>query len=209
MATNRYRRRLLCHHLGQVFHVYVKVARLVGLEGVMRRLRLFWLQRSQVARSMPTQTVVEPGARVVRVQELAHHGEQVVERQQQGRAQGHGDSLLRRRQRRLKTVWRVASVLGAVPVPPLPDRLLGDAVALRHHPRRLGAGLDRSPDLRCRRPLLVEKDQHARPSSQSSRRIDLAMKSAERRGSTRSSGTEHLRPPSLTVRRTAEEACTH
>jgi hypothetical protein len=45
-------------------------------------------------------------------------------------------------------VRRVASVLGAVPAPPLPDPVLGDAVALRHHPCRLVAFLDRRPHLR-------------------------------------------------------------
>ena len=86
----------------------------------------------------------------------------------------------------------VAPVMDAVPLPPFPDRLLGDAIALRHYPGRLGARLDRSPDLRCRCRLLVKRDQHARLPSRTSRRIDLAMKSPERRGAMRSPGTGQL-----------------
>ena len=61
---------------------------------------------------------------------------------------------------------------------PNPDGLLGDAVAFRHHPRRLVARLDSGPDLGRRRRLLVKRDQHARLPSRTSCKIDLAMKSA-------------------------------
>ena len=64
--------------------VDVQVAGFAGLEGAMRGLRLAGLQRLQVAHPMAAQAAVEPGARDVRVQELAHHGEKVVERQEQG-----------------------------------------------------------------------------------------------------------------------------
>ena len=95
----------------------------------------------------------------------------------------HGDRLLRRRQRRLQAVRRVAPVVDVVATPPFPDRLLGDPVALRHQPGRFAARLDRGPDLRCRGGLLVQRNQHARTPSRTSRRIDLAMNRADRRGS--------------------------
>ena len=60
---------------------------------------------------MPTQTPVEPGARDVRVQELPHHAEKVVERQQQRLAQGHRHRLLWRRERRLQPMRGVAPVM--------------------------------------------------------------------------------------------------
>jgi hypothetical protein len=49
--------------------------------------------------------------------------------------------------------------------------------------RRLRARLNRSADLRRRRRLLVQRDQHPSTPSQTSRRIDLAMNRAVRRGS--------------------------
>ena len=55
----------------------------------------------------------------------------------------------------------IAAVLGAAPLAPLPDGLPGDAVALSHHPDRFAARLDGGPDLRCRRGLLVQRDQLA------------------------------------------------
>lgn len=64
-----------------------------------------------------------------------HHGEHVVERQQQGRAHGHGDRPMGGRQLRLQAVRSVAANVGAIVVPPLPHSLLGDPVALRHHPQ--------------------------------------------------------------------------
>jgi len=52
----------------------------------------------------------------VRIEELAHYREQVVERQQKRLAQRHRDGLLRRRQRRLQAVRRVAAVVNVVAV---------------------------------------------------------------------------------------------
>ena len=115
---------LLVRHLRQVFHVDMQVAGLVGLEGAVRRLRLFRLQRPQVAQAMAPQAAVEAGPRDLRVEELAHHGQQVVERQQKRLAQRHRNGLLRRRQRRLQPVRRVAPVVNVLAVAPLPHRLL-------------------------------------------------------------------------------------
>ena len=94
----------------------------------------------------------------------------------------------RRRNRRSDPVRsgdrrRVAAVMRRVPVLPLIDRLLGRAEPLREDGRRLPAGLDRCPNLRRRRRLLVKMDQHARNPLRMSLRTDLAMKNAERRGS--------------------------
>ena len=72
---------VLVGHLGQVFHVDVQVAGFVGLEGAMRGLRLLRLQRLQVAHAMAPQAAVGVRPRDLRVEELAHHGEEIVERQ--------------------------------------------------------------------------------------------------------------------------------
>ena len=58
-----------------------------------------------------------------------------------------------------------------------------DPEAFSYQPGRLVARLDRRPDPRGRRRLLVKRNQHASPPSRTSRRIDLAMNSAVRRGS--------------------------
>lgn len=174
---------ILVGHLGQVFHVDMQVAGLICLEGPVRGLRLFRLQRPQIARPMATQAAVQTGSRDMRVEELAHHGQQIVEWQEQCLAQHDRDGFLSRSQRRLQPVWRVAPVVDVVPITPLPDSLLGDPVALGHHPRRVRARLDRGPDLRRGRCLLVQGNQHVRTPSRTSRRIDLAMNRAERRGS--------------------------
>ena len=77
---------------------------------------------------------------------------QVVNRHKQCLAQNHRHSLLRRSQRRLQPVRRVAAVMHRVPVFPFLNGLLGGAEALCQHRCRHGAGLDRRPNLRrCRR----------------------------------------------------------
>lgn len=123
------------------------------------------LEVAQVTHPVPPQAAVEPGARDLGVQELSHHRKQIVERQQQRLAQRYHNRLLSRGQRGLQPMRRVAPIMDAVALAPFPDRLLGDAVALRHHPGRLGARLDHQPDLRCRRRPPVQRDQHARPLS--------------------------------------------
>ena len=172
---------LLVGHLRQILDVDVQVAGLMGLEGLVGGLRGLGLEVAQVAHPVAAQAAVEPRARDVGVQELAHHREQVVQRQQQRPAQNHRNCLLRRREGRLQPVRRVAAVLHAVALAPLPHRLLADPVALGHQPGRLVARLDRRPDLRRRRRLLVKRDQHVSPPSRYPRRIDLAMNRAVRR----------------------------
>ena len=160
----------------------MQVAGLVGLERLVLRPRRYRLQIAQIAHPVPTQTAVKPRARDVRVQELADHGEQVVDRHQQRLAQHDRHRHLRRGQRRLQAVRGVAAVMHAVPVLPLVDGLLGRAKPLRQHRGWLVAGLDRRPHLRRRRRLAVKMDQHVRTPLRMSLRTDLAMKNAERRG---------------------------
>jgi hypothetical protein len=69
---------------------------------------------------------------------------------------------LRRGQRGLQPVRRVAAVMHADPVLPLADGLRGRAKAFRKDRGRLIAGLDRRPHLRRRRRLAVKTDQHVR-----------------------------------------------
>ena len=174
---------VLVGHLGQILDVDVQVAGFVGLEGAVRGLGLLRFQRLQVAYPMPPQAAVEARAGNMRIEELAHHGEQVIERQEKRLAQCNRDGLLRRGQRRLQPVRRVAPVVDIVATAPLPHRLLRDPVTLRDQPGRFAARLDRSPDLWRGRRLFVQRDQHAPTPSRTSRRIDLAMNKADRRGS--------------------------
>ncbi|CUH40984.1 hypothetical protein JSE7799_03725 [Jannaschia seosinensis] len=172
----------LIGHLRQVFHVDVEVARLVGLEGAVLRLGRLGLQVAQVSHAMPAQAAIQPRARGVRVQELPHNRQQIIQRHQQRLSQGHRDGLLRWCQRRLEPVRRVAAIRDAVALAPLVNGLLRYAEALGQHRSRLRARLDRRPHLRRGRGLLVKMYQHGRAPSRRSLRTDLAMKSADRRG---------------------------
>jgi hypothetical protein len=160
------------------------------------RARLPGLQVAQIADAMPAQTAVEPRARDIRIQELAHHRQQVVERHQQRLAQRHGDGLLRRRQGRLQPMRRVAAIRNTVALAPFvdrlrirqendpPDRFLVCLIAKALGQNRPGLVtlLDRRAHPGRRRSLLVKMDQHGRPPSRMSLRTDLAMKRADRRG---------------------------
>jgi len=70
----------LVRHLRQEFHVDRQLAGLIGLAGRVRRSPRRGLQRAEVAHAMPPQATVELGARQVRIEDLPHHREQVVER---------------------------------------------------------------------------------------------------------------------------------
>ena len=169
-------------HLRQVFHVDMDVSRLVSLEGAVLRLLFLGRELAQVSHAMPPQATIQARARGVRVQELAHHCQQVIQRDQQRLAQGHRDGLLRRRQCGLKPVRRVAAILDAVSLAPFIDGLRGDPEALCKHSPSIIAGLNSGPHLRRRRGLLVKMDQHGRTPSRTSLRTDLAMNRADRRG---------------------------
>lgn len=123
----------------------------MGLEGLVPRPGHGGPPIAQVARALAPQAVVEPRARDVGTEELAHHRKQVVERQPQGLAQSNRSRLLRGRQHRLKRVRRMAPVrtLSRLRVRHgfrtrggrvlTPDRLRRYAVAFGHQPGRLGA----------------------------------------------------------------------
>jgi hypothetical protein len=66
---------------------------------------------------------------------------------------------------------------------PLVDSLFGRAEPLGQNRRRLAARLDCGPHLRRGRRLLVKMDQHGSTPFRMSLRTDLAMNSADRRGS--------------------------
>jgi hypothetical protein len=159
----------------------VEVTGLAGLERLVLGPGRFRLQIAQIAHPVATQTPVETGARDIRVQELPNHRQQVIQRNQKRGAQCHRDRLLRKRQRGLQPVGRVAAVKHAVAVPPLVDRLLGRPEPLRQDRRRLVARLDRRPHPWRRRCLLVKMDQHGRTPSRMSLRTGLAMKKPDRR----------------------------
>jgi|GEM_PF-3116019 len=118
-------------HLRQILHIDMKVAGLIGLECLVLGSGVFRLQIAQIANPMPPQTPVQPRARDLRVQELAHQGEQVVDRHQQRFAQDDRHRLLRRGQGRLQPVRCVAAVMHAVAMLPFVDGLLGRPEPLR------------------------------------------------------------------------------
>ena len=82
----------------QVFHVDMDVAGLIGFEGAVFWFDGFGLEIVQVADTMTSQAPVQARARSVRIKELAHHRQQIIERNQKRRAQGHRNGFLRRGQ---------------------------------------------------------------------------------------------------------------
>lgn len=107
------------------------------------------------------------------------------------------NGFLRRGQRRLKTVRRVAAVTHAVAMFPFVHRLLGRAEPFRQNRRSFVTGLARRPHSQRFGSLLVKMDQQVRTPSRlagkqstgllsappHSLRTDRAMKNADRRGS--------------------------
>ncbi len=131
---------------------------------------------------MLTQAAVKARAGGLRVQELAHHRQQIIQRDQKRLAEGHRDSFLRWRQRRLKAMGRVAAILHAGTLAPFPYGLFRGPVTLGKNPRRVVTGLYGRPDLRWRRRLTVKLDHHVALPSRASVKTQRAMKNAERRG---------------------------
>lgn len=80
---------IFVRHPKQVLHVDIRAALFVGLEGVVGKLRRLRPKIPQQGYAMPAQTAIKYLARDVLVEELAHHGQQVVERQQQRLALAH------------------------------------------------------------------------------------------------------------------------
>ena len=89
---------------------------------------------------MASQTAIKTRAANVRVDERAHNGEQIVERQRKCFAQRHCYSLLRLRLGRLQPMMRMVSIVNVDATPPVPDRLLGDRVPVVHQPGRQPPG---------------------------------------------------------------------
>lgn len=117
---------VLVGHRGQVFHVDGKVSGCAGLEGALRGLRLSVLQRLQISHAMAPQAAVKTRAGGVRVEELAHHGEQIVERQQKRLRTATATACLAQASASFATVRRVDPVLDVAPLAPRPDGLLAD-----------------------------------------------------------------------------------
>lgn len=175
-------RLMSCPDMMRVLHVDVDVDGIANLEASALRRRRLGPQLVQVADATPTQTTVQHRARDMRVPELPHHSQEVIERDQKRLAQRHRHGLLGWRQGGLQLVRRVAAIFDAVAPAPLVDRLRRHTEALRQHRSDLIARLDRRPHLGRRGGLLVKMDQHARSPSRKSLKTDLAMKRADRRG---------------------------
>ncbi len=141
---------------------------------------------------VPFAAAVKARAGGLRVQELAHHRQQIIQRDQKRLAEGHGDSFLRWRQRRLKAMGRVAAILHAGTLVPFPYGLFRGPVTLGKNPRRVVTGLYGRPDLRWRHRLTVKLDHHVALPSRALVKTQRAMKNAERRGAIRSAGMEQL-----------------
>ncbi len=130
-------------------------ARLVALEGLVRRLGLLGFQSIQVAHAVAAQAAIEPRARDGRAQEFTGDGQQVIQGQQQRTAQLHGNSFLHRCQGRLQAMRRVRAVSEDIALFPLVDGLLGDAVTRCQHGCALAAGGDFSAHRRRGASVLV------------------------------------------------------
>ena len=100
--------------------------------------------------------------------------------------------FLRRRQRRLQAMQRMAAILDTVPLAPFINGLRGNPEMFRKRRSGITAGLDRGTNLRRRCRLLVKINLHGGSPSQSFLRKDLALNSADRRGEMCSSGMEQL-----------------
>ena len=107
-------------------------------------------QIAQIADTVAAQTAVKAKARHLRVDKPPDHGEQVVELHQQRLAQNHRHRLLRRGQRGLQPVRRVAAFMHGVAISSFANGLLDRPEVLSQDQCGLGAGPDRCPHLRRR-----------------------------------------------------------
>ena len=178
----------LVPHLGQVLHIHVQVARLVGLEGLGRPLRRFGLGTGRDA--MALQAAVQGGAGQVGVDELLGHGQQVIQRQPQGLAYRPHHGFLGGSQRGLQAMGRMGAVFHRVPMLPAGDGLHCDTQLPGQDRHGLVAGLDHGPCLRGRGGVLVQSYLHRSSSNRTSRASNIPHRFITRE----SSGTEHLTP---------------
>ncbi len=151
--------RRLVGHLRQVFHVDVNVPRLVGLEGLGRR-RL-GRRLGQLVNASAHQQAVQGRTTHRRVDELAHHRKQVIQRQAQLLAQVDHQFLLAGVQGGLQPVRGVAAVFHAVPMLPALHGRAADTVLLSQLVRAGRGLLDLRPHRRRGRGVLVQCDHHA------------------------------------------------
>ena len=172
---------ILIGHLGQVFHVDVEVARLVDGKGAVLGLGSLRLQRPQVAHPVAAQAAIQPRARDLRVDELAHDRQQIVQRQQQSLAQFHRDDLLRRGQGGPQPMRRVRPVFEARAVLPLEDGHGRHTVAIGQRLDRLVAGGNLGADRRRGTRQLVQSYDHDCTSSDETLPTAYAPRSSSRR----------------------------
>lgn len=146
-------------HLGQVLHVDVDVSRLIGLEGLGRRS--LGRRLGPLVNASAHQHPVQGRPTHHRVDEFAHHGKQVVQRQAQLLAQVDNPFLLPSVQRGLQPMRRVAAVFHRVAMFPALNGGAADAVLRSQFVlggRRL---LDLRPHRRGGCGVLVQRDHHA------------------------------------------------
>ncbi len=151
--------RRLVSHLGQVLHVDVDVSRLVGLEGLgRRRLRR---RLRQLIHATAHQQAVQGRATHGRMDELAHHRQQVVQRKPELRAQVDHQFLLPGVQRGLQPMRRVAAVCHRVAVLPALHGRAADAELRGELAVGARGLLDLRPHRGGGRGVLVKRDHHA------------------------------------------------
>ena len=177
---------VLVGHLGQILDVDVQVAGFVGLEGAVRGLGLLRFQRLQVAYPMPPQAAVEaPSGETCGIEELAHHGEQVIERQGEralrsatATASCAGVSVVCNRLRRVAPVVDiVATAATSTPSAPRSRNAPRPARPVRCSPGSQPGSFGVVVACLCREISMLQ------PPPEPHARIDLAMNKADRRGS--------------------------
>jgi hypothetical protein len=100
------------------------------------------LKLPQIGHTVAAQTPMQPGARDIWIDELAHHRNQVIERQQRHAPQLHCDGLLRGRQRCVELVRSVREIFRALAILPFARRRFADVVAISQIHQGIGRILD-------------------------------------------------------------------
>jgi len=148
----------LIGHLRQVLHIHVDVARLIGFEGFgaaddLRRHR-------QPGVPTTTQQSIQCGAAHLGLNELSDHSQQIIERQQQLCAQIDHQFLLRRVERGLQPMRRVAAVLHGIALAPLANGVAAHTELARQFIVAARGLLNFCADRRGGRGVLVQSNQH-------------------------------------------------
>lgn len=153
----------LVGHLRQILHVHVHVARLIGLEALVRLFGRGGQQRFQAAYTMATQAPVQARARDILADKFAHDRQQVIQGQQQGLAQFYGNELLLSREGGLESVCRVTLVGEDLTLFPFVDGADAHAIALGQDASGLRAGGNLLTNGRCGSRPFVQLDVHVAP----------------------------------------------